>query len=167
MAGAPDPWSDVYLGFGFDSRPAKAKGPPRSVHNQNFARILWDLAPQSRRIWTESSRTDQADSRYVDGSLNPASGLLNAVLMEHQACGGTRFLQFEFQGGVDAMVGPARGRIRKDLLSGLIRNTDHQVPIAITNSENKARVQLIPTLQPVPKFRINGEIARRMVGHLL
>ena len=76
--------------------------------------------------------------------------------MENQAYCGTGFPQFEFQCGVDAAVGPASGRIGKDLLCGLIGNTDHQVPVVIVNGEDEIRRQLIPTLQPVAKFRIDG-----------
>ena len=80
--------------------------------------------------------------------------------MKNQALGGTGFRQFEFKCGLDPTVGPSSGRVGKDLLGGLIGNTNHQVPITITNIENKIRRQLITTHQPAAKFRIDGEIAR-------
>jgi hypothetical protein len=107
--------------------------------------------------------TDQVNRRRFDSSLHPVSSLLNPILMEDQARRGTRFLQFEFQCSVDAMVGPSSGRIGKDLLGGLIGKTHHQVPIAIVNGENQARRQFVPALQPAAKFRINGGCARPMV----
>ena len=86
--------------------------------------------------------------------------------MENQALGGTGFRQFEFKCGVDPMVGPARGRVRKDLLGWLIGNTNHQVPVTITNRENKIRRQLITTNQPAAKFRIDGELVRFRLSFL-
>ena len=78
--------------------------------------------------------------------------------MKNQAPGGTGFRQFEFKCGVDPAVGPASGRVRKDLLGGLIGNTNHQVPVTILNIENKVGVELITTDQPATKLRINGQI---------
>src|SRR3954471_3859810 len=96
-------------------------------------------------------------------SLNAASGLLNAILMKNQALSGAAFRQFEFKRGVDPMIGPARGKVRKNLLRGLIRNPNHQVPIAILNIENEGRLQLIATDQSAAKFRIDGDISRLIV----
>ena len=64
--------------------------------------------------------------------FHSSSSLLNAILMQNEARGRTGFRQFEFKCGVDPMVRPARGRVRKDLLGGLIGNTNHQVPVTIT-----------------------------------
>jgi len=63
--------------------------------------------------------------------------------------------------GVDPAVGPAGGRVGKDLLSLLIGDANHQVPVTISDRKNKIRLQLVTTNQPAAKFRID---AREQLG---
>jgi len=77
--------------------------------------------------------------------------------MENEAFGRTGFHQLEFKRGIDPVVGPASWGVRKNLLSFLIGNANHQVPAMILNIENEVGGQLVAAHQPAAKFLIDGD----------
>ena len=108
------------------------------------------ITDRENKIRSQLITTNQPAAKFrIDGEiarfLNSVSSLLGAILMKNQTLSGTWFRQFEFKRGVDAAIGPARGRIRKDFLSGLIGNANHQASVTITNIENEVGRELVVT----------------------